>query len=127
MCWRIKFGYPTVRMSSRTLSQDILIGHFQPETLDFILQFVDDIRVLTDVVHNVHHIPSYLRLDLFGAVRVDKRIPRLLEMYASWTNVCQHHRLTVSSQRILEQPRQLTVSIVHISRSRLVSTCKRAS
>ena len=60
--------------------------------------------------------------DVLGTVGVGERVARLLEVEASRTDVCNHHRLTVAAQCVLEQPRQLAVTVVDVLTARLV-TC----
>jgi len=57
---------------------------------------------------------------VFGAVGVQQRVPGLLEVYRGRRDVRDHHRLAVSAQRVLEEPRQLAVSVVDVALAALV-------
>lgn len=62
-----------------------------------------------------------LSSDVLGTVGIVERVARLLEVEAGWTDVRDHHRLTVAAQRVFQQPRQLAVTIVYILTARLVA------
>ena len=70
---------------------------------------------------------TYFGPDVLCPVGVHERVARLLEVEAGRANVCDHHRLTVASQRVLQETRQLTVTVVDVPRATLVTLSKTTS
>lgn len=64
----------------------------------------------------------YLVFDALCSVGVEQCISRLLKVEASRAKVSDHHRLTVSPKRVLQQASQLTVSKVHVRPRTLITT-----
>ena len=92
------------------------------ELVNLSTKILHDLLVSSDVEVDADDIADDGGFDVLGAVCIVEGVVSVLVRHARGAHIRNHHRATVTSQRVLQNARQLAVTIRNVGR-RLVVSC----